>query len=276
MMSPAVHDYCNMSMTVIPRSGPNFPQSPVDHDYCSTSMKMITEFANNLPHLHHSNISQIQDDDLMSPVVPRQNEKSMSIYRSATSVPAVVRTSSYQGDSIIPAIQNVVSTVDLGCKLNLKKICSQARNTEYNPKSHPAVIMRLKDHKTTALIFSTGKMVCTGGNSEEVSRLAARKYARIVQKLGFATKILNFKIQNMVGSCNVKFSIRLDALARGHEKFIKYEPELFPGLVYRMVKPKVVLKIFANGNVIITGAKTRQEIYDAFEIIYPILKGFKH
>lgn len=86
---------------------------------------------------------------------------------------------------IVPQLQNIVSTVNLGCKLDLKKIALHARNAEYNSKRFAAVIMRIREPRTTALIFSSGKMVCTGAKSEEQSRLAARKYARIVQKLGF-------------------------------------------------------------------------------------------
>lgn len=90
---------------------------------------------------------------------------------------------------IVPQLQNIVSTVNLGCKLDLKKIALHARNAEYNPKRFAAVIMRIREPRTTALIFSSGKMVCTGAKSEEMSRLAARKYARIVQKLGFDVSI---------------------------------------------------------------------------------------
>lgn len=81
--------------------------------------------------------------------------------------------------------RNIVSTVNLSCKLDLKKIALYARNAEYNPKRFAAVIMRIREPRTTALIFSSGKMVCTGAKSEQDSRLAARKYARIIQKLGF-------------------------------------------------------------------------------------------
>jgi len=176
---------------------------------------------------------------------------------------------------IVPQLQNIVSTVNLGCKLDLKRIALHARNAEYNPKRFAAVIMRIREPRTTALIFSSGKMVCTGAKSEEDSRLAARKYARIVQKLGFAAKFLDFKIQNMVGSCDVKFPIRLEGLVLTHSQFSSYEPELFPGLIYRMVKPRIVLLIFVSGKVVLTGAKVRQEIYEAFDNIYPILKSFK-
>uniref|UniRef100_A0A8C5WVU4 TATA-box binding protein like 2 n=1 Tax=Laticauda laticaudata TaxID=8630 RepID=A0A8C5WVU4_LATLA len=172
-------------------------------------------------------------------------------------------------------IQCTTSTVNLACKLDLKNIALHARNAEYNPKRFAAVIMRIREPRTTALIFSSGKMVCTGAKSEEQSRLAARKYARVVQKLGFPAKFLDFKIQNMVGSCDVKFPIRLEGLVLTHQQFSSYEPELFPGLIYRMVKPRIVLLIFVSGKVVLTGAKDRSEIYEAFENIYPILKGFK-
>lgn len=138
-------------------------------------------------------------------------------------------------------LRNIVSTVNLGCRLDLKTIALHARNAEFNPKRFAAVIMRIREPRTTALIFSSGKMVCTGAKSEEDSRLAARKYARIIQKLNFPVsfvnvyilksfyfyfiinfnqaKFLDFKIQNMVGSCDVKFPIRLEGLVLTHGQF---------------------------------------------------------
>jgi len=176
---------------------------------------------------------------------------------------------------IIPTLQNIVSTVNMGCKLDLKTIALHARNAEYNPKRFAAVIMRIRDPKTTALIFASGKMVCTGAKSEEASKLAARKYARIIQKLDFPAKFMDFKIQNIVGSCDVKFPIRLEGLAYAHNHYSSYEPELFPGLIYRMVQPKIVLLIFVSGKIVLTGAKVRDEIYEAFENIYPVLTEFR-
>lgn len=133
--------------------------------------------------------------------------------------------------------------------------------------------MRIRDPKTTALIFASGKMVVTGAKSENDSKLASRKYARIIQKLGFNAKFTDFKIQNIVGSCDIKFPIRLEGLASRHHHFSSYEPELFPGLIYRMIKPKIVLLIFVSGKIVLTGAKVREEIYQAFEMIYPVLSG---
>ncbi|KAF8403991.1 hypothetical protein HHK36_012101 [Tetracentron sinense] len=209
---------------------------------------------------------------------------------------------------IVPTLQNIVSTVNLDCKLDLKAIALQARNAEYNPKRFAAVIMRIREPKTTALIFASGKMVCTGAKSEQQSKLAARKYARIIQKLGFPAKFKDFKIQNIVGSCDVKFPIKLEGLAYYHGAFssaiigescaikkfvehlltptfqdemgyiyvmlVQYEPELFPGLIYRMKQPKIVLLIFVSGKIVLTGAKVRDETYTAFENIYPVLTEY--
>jgi transcription initiation factor TFIID TATA-box-binding protein len=154
-----------------------------------------------------------------------------------------------------PTLQNIVSTVNLNCKLDLKQIVLKARNAEYNPKRFAAVIIRLRDPKTTALIFASGKMVCTGAKSEEQSLTAARKYARMIQKMGFNVQFKDFKIQNIVGSCGVNFPIKLDTLVREHQSFCSYEPELFPGLIYRMTTPKIVLLIFVSGKLVLTGAK---------------------
>ncbi|KAM3253623.1 hypothetical protein ACQJBY_047610 [Aegilops geniculata] len=117
--------------------------------------------------------------------------------------------------------------------------------------------------------------VCTGAKSEQQSKLAARKYARIIQKLGFPAKFKDFKIQNIVASCDVKFPIRLEGLAYSHGAFSSYEPELFPGLIYRMRQPKIVLLIFVSGKIVLTGAKVREETYTAFENIYPVLTEFR-
>ncbi|KDQ18751.1 hypothetical protein BOTBODRAFT_52530 [Botryobasidium botryosum FD-172 SS1] len=178
-------------------------------------------------------------------------------------------------EGIVPTLQNIVATVNLDCRLDLKTIALHARNAEYNPKRFAAVIMRIRDPKTTALIFASGKMVVTGAKSEDDSRLASRKYARIVQKLGFDAKFSEFKIQNIVGSCDVRFPIRLEGLAYSHGQFSSYEPELFPGLIYRMIKPKVVLLIFVSGKIVLTGAKIREEIYTAFNTIYTVLCEFR-
>lgn len=171
-----------------------------------------------------------------------------------------------------PKLQNIVSTVNLNCKLNLKNIALHARNAEYNPRRFAAVVMRLRQPKTTALVFASGKMVCTGAKNEEASKQACRKFARIIQKLGNPVQFTQFKIQNVVGSCDVNFPIDLEHIANKHGEFCSYEPEVFPGLVYKMMDPKLVLLIFVSGKVVLTGAKCKKDIDSAFDKIYPVLE----
>ncbi|KAF8118762.1 hypothetical protein N665_0002s0072 [Sinapis alba] len=110
-------------------------------------------------------------------------------------------------------------------------------------------------------------MVCTGAKTEDSSKLAARKYTRIIQKLGFQAKFKGFKIQNIIASCDVKFPIRLEGLACYHHTFSTYEPKIFPGLIYRIKGKKetkwakVVLLIFVSGKIVITGSKKRKDTY---------------
>ena len=177
-------------------------------------------------------------------------------------------------EEIRPKLQNIVSTANLKCHLDLRQIALKAKNAEYNPKRFAAVIMRIKEPKTTALIFSSGKMVCTGARSEEDSRKAAKQYAKIIRKLGYDVSFKEFKIQNIVGSCDVKFQISLEGLSTV-SKFSSYEPEIFPGLIFKMAKPKIVLLIFVSGKIVLTGAKKREEIFEAFRQIYPLLQKYK-
>ena len=142
-------------------------------------------------------------------------------------------------------------------------------------KRFAAAIMRIRAPKTTALIFSSGKMVCTGAKTEALAREAARKYAKVIAKLGFPAQFKEFKIQNMVGSCDVKFPIRLEGLAWSHGHFAQYEPELFPGLIYRMQLPKIVLLIFVSGKIVLTGARSAEALSLAFTKMWPKLLEFR-
>ncbi|TGZ65245.1 hypothetical protein CRM22_005951 [Opisthorchis felineus] len=152
-----------------------------------------------------------------------------------------------------PMIHNVIATVNLGCHIELRKVVLHIRSAEYNPKRFPGAVMRLREPRVTCLIFGTGKMVCTGARSEAECHLGARKCARILQKIGFPTRFFDFTVQNMVGLFDLRFPIRLEGLLLANEQMTQYEPELFPGLIYRIIKPRLVMLIFVNGKIVMTG-----------------------
>ncbi|KAL7567955.1 hypothetical protein ACA910_019665 [Epithemia clementina (nom. ined.)] len=173
-------------------------------------------------------------------------------------------------------IQNISSTANLGIRLDLKKIALKCRNTEFNPRRFAAVIMRLREPRATALIFASGKMVVTGVKSTHNANLAAKKFAYIVERVGFKpNEFVDFKVQNIVGTADMGFPVRLEGLVYAHSAFASYEPELFPGLIYRLVNPRVVFLIFVSGKVVITGAKKESDLSSALTKLYPVLVEFK-
>ncbi|XP_035230149.1 TATA-box-binding protein 2-like, partial [Stegodyphus dumicola] len=193
------------------------------------------------------------------------------IQPSISTLPPVLPVIPVTDSGIIPKVHNVVSSVDLCCKLDLRKIAFRLRNAEYNPKRFHAVVMRILQPRTAALIFASGKIVVTGARRSN----RCKGNIRLIQKLGFNVRFKNFKIQNMVASCDVKFPIQIERLYTSHSQFASYEPELFPGVIYRMTRPRLVLLIFVSGKIVLTGGKARGDLKAAFENIYPVLKGFR-
>lgn len=167
-------------------------------------------------------------------------------------------------------LQNVVGTVNLGVSIDLEKLSQSVSNAEYNPRRFAAVIMRIREPRTTALVFHSGKMIVTGAKSTSESEKAARRYFQIIRKVGFTNAMFReFKIQNITATCDMGFPIRLEGLVYAHSQNATYEPELFPGLVYKMTDPKVVFLVFVSGKVVITGAKDEGMIEVGIGKLYP-------
>jgi transcription initiation factor TFIID TATA-box-binding protein len=189
---------------------------------------------------------------------------------------SVIEASDGLGGKLMIRIQNIASTANLGVPLDLKKIALKCRNTEFNPRRFGAVIMRLREPRATALFFASGKMVVTGVRSVHNATYATKKFAYIVEKVGFKPKeYFDFKVQNVAGTADVGFPIRLEGLVYAHSNFASYEPELFPGLIYRLVSPNVVFLIFVSGKVVITGGKRESDLSIALTKLYPVLVEFK-
>ena len=185
-------------------------------------------------------------------------------------------------------IVNVVSMVDLGCQLNLSDIAKSCKNSEYNPVRLNAVIMRIKEPKSVALIFNSGKMVCAGAKNEADSKTAARKFAKTVKKLVNEVIFKNFRIINMVATCDFKFRVHLTKLnseisyklrktlnSKELEKKISYEPQIFPGLIYHMDKPKLAVLVFSSGKVNFVGIKKKDDAFEALKNIQPFIQKYK-
>jgi transcription initiation factor TFIID TATA-box-binding protein len=165
-------------------------------------------------------------------------------------------------------IENVVASVTLNQKLNLEKIAERVPNAEYSPEQFPGLVLRISRPKTATLVFSSGKMVCTGAKSEKEVRRAVNAIVSLLKNYGIDVEgepII--EIQNIVASANLKALVDLEKAAYLLENSM-YEPEQFPGLIYRMDNPKVVLLIFSSGKVVCTGARKEEEVKEAIKKLY--------
>jgi transcription initiation factor TFIID TATA-box-binding protein len=162
-------------------------------------------------------------------------------------------------------IQNVVAAATLNQRLDLKAIVRGNPTVEYRPKTFPGLVFRLKRPKTAILIFNSGKMVCTGAKSEKEAKRAVKKTVRELRKTGIIIPGKpEIKIVNIVASANLSGKIELEESAYILRKTM-YEPEQFPGLIYRMDEPKVVILLFASGKLVCTGATKEDDVHIAIE-----------
>jgi transcription initiation factor TFIID TATA-box-binding protein len=170
------------------------------------------------------------------------------------------------------SIENVVASASINQTVDLNQITRSFSDVEYHPDQFPGLVFRLKVPKTATLIFSSGKMVCTGAKSEEQAVKAVKS---VVQKLRKGSiDIRNdpiIDIQNIVASASLGGKVHLEEAARQLPKSM-YEPEQFPGLIHRMADPKTVILLFASGKLVCTGAKKETEVYRAVNNLHVTLE----
>jgi transcription initiation factor TFIID TATA-box-binding protein len=172
-------------------------------------------------------------------------------------------------------IENVVASTSIGHEIDLISLVKTLEGVEYNPKRFPGMIYRTKDPKMAALIFGSGKIVCTGAKSIANLETGVRKVFGELASAGVDTDgEPDITVQNIVFSANLETVLNLSSLAIGLGlENIEYEPEVFPGLVYRIDQPKVVVLMFSSGKLVITGGKKPQDAEAAVEHIVSELKS---
>jgi len=169
-------------------------------------------------------------------------------------------------------IENVVATATLKQNIDLKSIVRVFPGVEYRPEQFPGLVYRLKKPKTATLIFGSGKMVCTGAKSERQAKKGVMKVVDELKRNGIV--ILgkpDITIQNMVAAGGLGGTIDLEKSTYSLKRAM-YEPEQFPGLIYRMIDPKVVILLFTSGNIVVTGAKKAEEVHHAVAILQKTLE----
>src|SRR3989344_5797254 len=172
-------------------------------------------------------------------------------------------------------VVNIVVSSSLKHDIPLEKMAATLSNTEYNTEQFPGLVIRIKEPKTSALIFSSGKVVCTGARSMDKVEESIKKIIKSLEKINVKITVKpEIKIQNIVASGSVGMDLNLNTLAMKLEN-TEYEPEQFPGLVYKLAAAKATFLLFSNGKVVCTGTKSEQEVHAALDKLIENLKRVK-
>ena len=175
-------------------------------------------------------------------------------------------------------VQNIVASIDLFTSIELvemyqKLIDNESIDISYYPDKFPGVILKIKKPKVSSLVFSSGKLVLTGAKSTENVRIGVKTISDILRKVGvIITEEPEIVIQNIVASGNFnrqQLNLELIALWLDHTM---YEPEQFPGLIFRLQDPKNVLLLFQSGNLVCTGGKNEEQVHEAVAKTYELLE----
>ena len=168
-------------------------------------------------------------------------------------------------------IQNIVASASLEKDIPLIKLAEALPNTEYNPEQFPGLVMRIKEPKTSALIFSSGKIVCTGAKSMAKVKEAVKKIIQNIEKIKIKITVdPKITVQNMVASGSIGMDLNLNMLAMELEN-TEYEPEQFPGLVYKLPGTRATFLLFSNGKIVCTGTRSETKLRESVDLLVTTL-----
>ncbi len=171
-------------------------------------------------------------------------------------------------------IENVVASSSMEAKIDLVKASKVLEGSEYDKEKFPGLVFRIKDPKTAILLFSSGKVVCTGGKTLEDAEVSVNTIKGLLNEHGLETsEEVDVTVQNIVASYGLGQELNLNSVAMtlGLER-VEYEPEQFPGLVYRPRDCDVVLLLFGSGNMVCTGGKNVPALEEAVDTVKHELK----
>lgn len=160
-------------------------------------------------------------------------------------------------------VQNIVATTSLDKEVSLTKLARTQPNTEYNPDTFPGLVLRVKKPKSAVLVFSSGNLVCTGTKSVAQVREVVQQVIKQLKKIGVnVTTKPKITVQNIVASGAISLDLNLNTLALELEN-TEYEPEQFPGLVYKLEEPTATFLLFSNGKLVCTGTRNKAQLDDS-------------
>lgn len=172
-------------------------------------------------------------------------------------------------------IVNIVASTSLEHDIPLIKLAEKLPNTEYNPEQFPGLVMRIREPKTSALIFGSGNVVCTGARSMAKLRESIEQIKKNIEKIGIKITIHpKINVQNMVAAGDIAMDLNLNSLAMNLEN-TEYEPEQFPGLVHKLPNTRATFLLFSNGKIVCTGTRSEQKLKEALDLLVKNLIALK-
>jgi transcription initiation factor TFIID TATA-box-binding protein len=166
-------------------------------------------------------------------------------------------------------VENIVASTSFADKLDLDAIAQSLEEAEYEPEQFPGLVYRLSNPKTATLLFRSGKANCTGAKNIENVKKTVEIIADKLRKMGievYKNEELKIVIQNIVAISDLETELNLNEVAMGLGlENVEYEPEQFPGLVYRIDDPKVAMLLFGSGKIVCTGARKTEDVSVAVE-----------
>jgi transcription initiation factor TFIID TATA-box-binding protein len=164
-------------------------------------------------------------------------------------------------------VQNIVATASLGKPVSLTKLAVSQSNTDYNPEQFPGLVLRIAKPKSAVLVFSSGNLVCTGTKSIEQVREVVNQVIKQLRKINVKiTDKPKITVQNIVASGSIDLKLNLNYLALALEN-TEYEPEQFPGLVYKLIEPNATFLLFSNGKLVCTGTKNKKQLDESMVLL---------
>ncbi|MBT4604474.1 TATA-box-binding protein [archaeon] len=183
-----------------------------------------------------------------------------------TTKPVTTKKKKIKGKKEITIVNIVVSTA-LEKDIPLEKMAATLPNTEYNPEQFPGLVLRIKDPKTSALIFSSGKVVCTGARTLKDVDRSVLSIIESLKKIDIKVVIKPIiTVQNIVASGSIGIKLNLNYLGLKLPN-TEYEPEQFPGLVHKLKGTRATFLLFSNGKIVCTGTRTEEKVHEATDLL---------
>lgn len=234
-------------------------------------------------------MSEVSELDLGQSVFEDQGDESLSVEGITSSLPESYGEPALPREPSIdlgldlsddefdgsPSIVNIVVKGNLGCEIDLREFSLRVRVASFDPETQFHAVVRYPDASYHTNVFASGNFQLIGCKSRQLVAEAVRRLLSLCKAQGLHVTTDRVTVSNMVAKASVPFAIQIDALAQAHHLFAQYNPEVKSSVTYRLYGPPVTCHIFANGRVVLLGAKSESEIDEAWRLLSPVLGEFR-